>query len=299
MHRSRSGARWRLLFLPAAALAAGGVATLAAIGSPAGARPPSTPMALPSTAFRPVTLSADGADQGEAGAARVPDAGLTERPAPPLPAASPAPTVEPSSPAGPVHVVRTGDTLWQIAVWHRADLQLVLRWNGDIDPRRLVAGQRILVPGGRPMPKPRPAPVAERVPAPRPATPRPPAQGGRHVWPLPVRGTITTRFSAAHPGIDIANKAGTPVRAIAAGTVTWAGWKTNGGGYVVVIRHPHGMISTYNHNRRALVRRGEVVSAGQRIAEVGASGWATGPHLDLRIEMGGRLVNPLGLDWAR
>jgi murein DD-endopeptidase MepM/ murein hydrolase activator NlpD len=230
----------------------------------------------------------------------VPDAGLTDTPAPPSPIADPSPTVKPSPPPGRIHIVRTGDTLWQIAAWHRTDLQLIRRWNGDTDPRRLVAGRRILVPGGRPMPKPRPAPVAERASvAERAPAPRPPVQSRRHVWPLPVRGTITTRFSAAHPGIDIANRAGTPVRAIAGGTVTWAGWKTNGGGYVVVIRHPDGMISTYNHNRRVLVRRGQVVSAGQRVAEVGASGWATGPHLDLRIRMGGRLVNPLGLAWAR
>lgn len=294
MHRTRSGARRRLPILSAAALAVGGAVTLAAIGSPAGARPSSAPTPVPSAAFQPLTVAADDAAKREADAAQVPDAELLDLPAPPRRVASPVATVKPSPPAGPVHTVRPGDTLWQIAAWHRADLQLVLRWNVDSDPRRLVAGQRILVPGGRPMPKLRPTSAAKRA-----ETPRASVQVRRHVWPLPVRGLITTRFSAAHPGIDIANRAGTLVRAIAGGTVTWAGWKNNGGGYVVVIRHADGMISTYNHNRRVLVRRGEVVSAGQRVAEVGASGWATGPHLDLRIRMGGRLVNPLGLDWAR
>jgi murein DD-endopeptidase MepM/ murein hydrolase activator NlpD len=118
---------------------------------------------------------------------------------------------------------------------------------------------------------------------------------GEHRWPLPIRGTITTRFSAAHPGIDIAAPTGTVVRAIASGRVTWAGWKSNGGGFVVVIRHPDGMASTYNHNRAVAVSRGDVVTAGQLIAWVGVSGWATGPHLDLRIEMHGRFVDPLAL----
>ncbi len=118
---------------------------------------------------------------------------------------------------------------------------------------------------------------------------------GRLLWPLPVRGTITSRFSAGHPGIDIAAPAGTTVRAIASGTVTWAGWKTNGGGNVVVIRHPDGMVSTYNHNQGVAVARGDQVSAGERIAWVGSTGWATGPHLDLRVEMGDRLVDPLDL----
>jgi murein DD-endopeptidase MepM/ murein hydrolase activator NlpD len=116
-----------------------------------------------------------------------------------------------------------------------------------------------------------------------------------HRWPLPVRGLLTTRFSARHPGIDIAAPAGTPVRSIAAGRVVWAGWKRNGGGYVVVIRHPGGMTSTYNHNREVRVRRGRRVSAGQRIASVGSTGLSTGPHLDLRVTMDGRLVNPLRL----
>lgn len=112
---------------------------------------------------------------------------------------------------------------------------------------------------------------------------------------LPVRGLVTTRFSGAHPGIDISAPAGTSVRAIAAGTVVFAGWKNNGGGYVVVVRHPDGMRSTYNHNESVTVTAGARVGAGQRIARLGSTGRSTGPHLDLRIEMGGRLVNPLGL----
>lgn len=217
---------------------------------------------------------------------RVPDAGLRE------PVASPSATPEPTAPAGPEHVVRGGDTLWQIAAWHQADLQLILHWNLDLDPRRLVAGQRILVPGGEPMPSPAPTPTAKTSEG------ASPARTGVHLWPLPVRGTITTRFSKAHPGIDIAAPAGTSVRAIAAGTVTWAGWKTNGGGYVVVIRHA-GMVSTYNHNREVVVRVGQDVAVGEQIAAVGATGWATGPHLDVRIEMGGKLIDPLRLDWTQ
>jgi Membrane-bound metallopeptidase len=83
------------------------------------------------------------------------------------------------------------------------------------------------------------------------------------------------------------------VRAIAGGTVAFAGWKNNGGGYVVVIRHAGGMISTYNHNQSLAVRAGQQVIAGQWIARLGSTGNSTGPHLDLRVEMGGQLVDPL------
>jgi murein DD-endopeptidase MepM/ murein hydrolase activator NlpD len=283
---------------PLIAVAVTVAATTAALGLTAAteARPPSTPSPIPADAFRPFTVLAE-----------VPAS--TATPSPPLAPASsdgvtdqpasgalPSRLPDPSPPGGPIHVVRAGDTLWQIAVWHRAVLAAIVRWNTAVDPRRLVAGQRILVPNGRPMPSRfRVMPSRPSVAMTAPASPTGPSSSGGHRWPLQIRGTITTRFSAAHPGIDIAAPFGTPVRAIARGTVTWSGWKTNGGGYVVVIRHPDGMRSTYNHNRAVALRRGDVVTAGQVIAWVGASGWATGPHLDLRIEMGGRFVDPLAL----
>lgn len=181
------------------------------------------------------------------------------------------------APSGPIHTVARGDTLWTISRRHSADLVSIRRWNGAIDPQRLVVGQRILVPGGSTM-KPLSAIVA---------------QAGGHIWPLPIRGTLTQRFSSAHPGIDIAAPRGTRVRAIAGGTVVWAGWKNNGGGYVVVIEHPGGMRSTYNHNSKLTVGKGDLVARGATIALVGSTGWSTGPHLDLRIEMGGQFIDPL------
>lgn len=206
------------------------------------------------------------------------------------------------APKGPTHVVASGDNLWTIARRHSSDLTAIIRWNEGVDPDRLVAGQRILVPGGKkmqPLAKPAPAsaPATPRTASVRPATNQkaaaPRAQDGDHLWPLPVRGTLTRRFSSAHPGIDIAAPQGTPVRAIAGGTVVWAGWKNNGGGYVVEVEHPNGMLSTYNHNSKLTVERGDTVAQGDTIALVGSTGNSTGPHLDLRIRMGGRLVDPL------
>lgn len=214
---------------------------------------------------------------------------------------TPAPTLVPA-PKGPTHVVASGDNLWTIARRHSADLGSILRWNEDVDADRLVAGQRILVPGGKKMqplarPVPAPARTTPRTASVRPATNQqaaaPRVQNGDHLWPLPVRGTLTRRFSSAHPGIDIAAPQGTRVRAIADGTVVWAGWKNNGGGYVVEVEDPNGMLSTYNHNSELSVERGDTVAQGDTIALVGSTGNSTGPHLDLRIRMGGRLVDPL------
>lgn len=204
------------------------------------------------------------------------------------------------APKGPRHVVAPGDNLWTIARRHSADLALIPRWNEGVDPDRLVAGQPILVPAGskmKPLPKPAPAkPPAASVRSSsvdRQAAPR--GDAGDHIWPLEIRGDLTRKFSAAHPGIDLAAPQGTRVRAIAGGTVVWSGWKDNGGGYVVEIEHPNGMRSTYNHNSKLTVQRGDRVNQGDTIARVGSTGWSTGPHLDIRIRMGGRLVDPLGL----
>lgn len=199
-----------------------------------------------------------------------------------------------------------GDTLWTIARRHSASLAAIQRWNQGAAGHRLVTGQRILVPGGLAMR----ASAAPARPGPAVAPPRPVVKRGSgttwatpslspstpdHVWPLAARGTITREFSAAHLGIDIAAPVGTAVRSIAAGTVVWAGWKDNGGGFVVVVRHPDGMRSTYNHNSSIVVAVGAEVASGQVIARVGSTGWSTGPHLDVRIEMSGRFVNPLDL----
>jgi len=294
--------RFALSIATAAAIVT--VVALAGPPQPSVGRPPSTEAPIAADAFRPVNLPStpEPSPTTWPGLAPEPDEVIPD----PLgtdhveadPAATPTP--QPSPPDGPIHEVRTGDNLWLIAAWHKVDLEPIVTWNPGVDPRRLVAGQEILVPGGAPMPAnatppaPQPAPQPARVPAQAPAQ----SDGsGGHLWPLPIRGTITTRFSGAHAGIDIAAPAGTPVRAIAGGTVTYAGWRNNGGGYVVEIRHPNGMTSTYNHNREVTVSVGEVVATGDLIARVGSTGNSTGPHLDLRVEMGGNLVNPLRLNW--
>ncbi len=267
------------------------IVATATVQQPVSARPTSIPAVLPATAFTPVTVA--------------PQPSPSPDPLPPWAApwlGQPGPSIAPSQPPtptpppGPRHRVRRGDTLWNVALWHGVELSTILRWNPGATADSLAVGRVIRVPGGHPMPKatPKPTPRTTTRSAARQAPPVR-IRGMTHRWPLPVRGLVTTRFSGAHPGIDISAPTGTSVRAIAAGTVVFAGWKNNGGGYVVVLRHPDGMRSTYNHNQSVTVAAGARVVAGQRIARLGSTGRSTGPHLDLRIEMGGRFVNPLGL----
>ncbi|MES2210607.1 MAG: peptidoglycan DD-metalloendopeptidase family protein [Chloroflexota bacterium] len=309
VHRHDQAHRRRASVLPRAALlltfvAAVGVALVFQPYQGTRATPVWTWAPLPATAFDTIGPISSGIGVDRARRS-VPQSAWSKMPPDERPSAAngtdPATSAVPiqeTAPAGPIHTVARGDTLWTISRRHSADLASILRWNEAIDPQRLVAGQQILVPGGSKMkPLPVPAPTTTR---PGSASsnqikqlPAIVAQAGDHVWPLPIRGTLTRRFSAAHPGIDIAAPKGTPVRAVADGTVVWAGWKNNGGGYVVVIEHPDGMRSTYNHNSKVTVGKGDQVAQGATIALVGSTGWSTGPHLDLRIEMGGRFIDPL------
>jgi len=98
----------------------------------------------------------------------------------------------------------------------------------------------------------------------------------------------------AHPAIDYRAPVGAPVVSVAAGTVVRAGY-SGGAGHMVTVRHPNGYESSYLHLSRygASIRAGARVSQGQVIGYVGATGVATGPHLDYRLRKNGAWVNPL------
>lgn len=121
---------------------------------------------------------------------------------------------------------------------------------------------------------------------------------------LPLRGRLTSRYGkricpftrrwSFHPGIDIHNRVGTPIRATAKGRITFVGRK-GGYGILVIIEHNNGYTSYYGHLKRksAKVRVGQIVRAGQAIAAVGLTGRTTGPHLHFEIRRYGIIKNPL------
>ncbi len=125
----------------------------------------------------------------------------------------------------------------------------------------------------------------------------------------PIRFTrITSRFSYSrlhpiykvfrpHLGVDYAARVGTPVQATADGTVTSAGWQ-GPSGRMITIRHKNEYETMYLHLRGFAegIRKGAKVRSGQEIGYVGASGEATGPHLDYRIKHRGRFINPLAFN---
>ena len=120
---------------------------------------------------------------------------------------------------------------------------------------------------------------------------------------LPTQGWLTSAFSSmrehpilhvarAHEGIDVVAPMGAPIEAPAAGLVVSAGWET-GYGYSVSIDHGYGITTRFAHASKLLIRKGQRVERGQRIALVGNTGLATGPHLHYEVHVHGRPVDPL------
>jgi len=120
------------------------------------------------------------------------------------------------------------------------------------------------------------------------------------IW--PTKGWLTSRFGPRvspftnhrqfHAGIDISTAMGTAVVAPASGKVVFAGRKRLLGN-TVVIDHGNGLRTTYGHNSKLHVRKGEHVERGDLISSVGSTGLSTGPHLHYSVALNGRAVNPL------
>jgi len=111
----------------------------------------------------------------------------------------------------------------------------------------------------------------------------------------PLTGAITQKFNAQnkHFAVDIVAKTGTPIKAIADGTVIFSGW-TAETGYVLIIEHPYEFISVYKHNGVLLKQQGDFVKSGEVIANVGNTGeLTTGPHLHFELWHKGYPVNPI------
>ncbi|GIW52899.1 MAG: hypothetical protein KatS3mg081_2254 [Gemmatimonadales bacterium] len=119
-------------------------------------------------------------------------------------------------------------------------------------------------------------------------------------WPLEEQGIVTRgpigsgTEAEAHPGLDIAVRAGTPIRAAGGGVVAEAGVDPDYGRYVL-INHPDGYQSMYGHASRVLVRAGDVVQAGEVIGLSGSTGRSTAPHLHFEIRRNGQQIDPRSL----
>ncbi|MDP4118334.1 MAG: peptidoglycan DD-metalloendopeptidase family protein [Bacillota bacterium] len=125
--------------------------------------------------------------------------------------------------------------------------------------------------------------------------------GGKMQWPIPQGGTITCPFGyrtypsvGMHTGLDIAIKVGSTIAAAEAGTVIKIVNGTTGYGKYLMINHGNGVVTLYGHTSKIDVQLGQQVARGEKIAEVGSTGFSTGPHLHFEVRINGSAVNPIG-----
>lgn len=116
-------------------------------------------------------------------------------------------------------------------------------------------------------------------------------------WGWPVKGKILTNFGATHTtfkGIDIGNAEGTPILAAGDGEVVYSGDSLRGYGNLIIIKHNKNFLTAYAHNRKNMVKEGDSVSLGQRIAEMGRTGTdKVKLHFEVRYQ--GKPVDPQGV----
>ncbi|TDX52385.1 peptidoglycan DD-metalloendopeptidase family protein [Orenia marismortui] len=121
------------------------------------------------------------------------------------------------------------------------------------------------------------------------------------IWPVFIKGRISSDYGwrihpilkkkSFHKGVDIALPTGTLIKAIKAGKILSSGW-IRGFGKTVTIDHGNGVVSLYGHNSQLLIKAGQKVNQGQIIAKSGNTGRSTGPHLEFRMMINGKAINP-------
>lgn len=126
--------------------------------------------------------------------------------------------------------------------------------------------------------------------------------GGIMAWPVPSCHTVSSGYGGRihpttgkykfHGGLDIPGSYGSAIVAANSGKVIWAGNRGDSYGNYVIIDHGGGVSTLYGHSSKVLVRTGQRVSRGQRIANVGSTGRSTGPHCHFEVRINGSRVNP-------
>ena len=164
-------------------------------------------------------------------------------------------------------------------------------------------------PSPTPAPTPTPGPVVEQMPYDGPALPDNATMDKHNLSALGVGVTVTPALGwlcsgfgwrehpvdgedRFHNGVDLAVNTGTEIKAFAAGTVDYIG-ESDIYGLYLQIRHAGGLTSFYCHCSKLCVQQGQVVAAGEKVAESGATGNVTGPHLHFELKLDGVLLDPL------
>lgn len=239
-------------------------------------------------------------------------------------------TLQGSGPPPPGYYrVKPGDTLYRVALENGQNYRDIAAWNNLQNPNQIEVGQllRVAPPGTTPVAGATPdvsttpvtggavqampltsAPATGTAPPEAPGnvapgvgvTPGIPAAGAAQMAPAtpitfswPAHGPILNTFDEArNKGLNIGGKPGDPVRAAADGRVVYAGSGLRGYGNLVIIKHDPTFLTAYAHNRALLVKDGDAVTKGQKIAEMGSSD-ADRVMLHFEVRRQGKPVDPM------
>jgi lipoprotein NlpD len=202
--------------------------------------------------------------------------------------------------------VKRGDTLARIALDHGQAPRDVAQWNKaenpSFNPDVIEVGDLILIKppanakalAAKPVDKKPASSSTDKAEAPTPAegtkSELVAEPGIRLSW--PAKGKVTGEFNETNKGIDIAGKVGEPVLAAADGKVVYAGNSLRGYGNLVIVKHDNTYLTAYAHNSKLLVKEGDSVRKGQKIAEMGDTD-TNSPKLHFELRVNGKPVNPI------
>jgi lipoprotein NlpD len=210
-------------------------------------------------------------------------------------------TIEPIPKSGK-HIVAYQETIYSIAWIYGLDYRDIAKRNHLLPPYSVHEDQVIYLPPKKTatnnapiIEKPRDkniTPVKVKQPSIEPVIknnfePRAPV----NQWLAPANGSVISKYGVQNKGINIAGKIGDPIFATAAGKVVYSGKGLRGYGNLIIIKHNSTYLSAYAHNNQVFVHDGDIVTAGQKIAEMGNSG-TTRVMLHFEIRRNGDPVNP-------
>lgn len=198
--------------------------------------------------------------------------------------------------SGILYTVKKGDTLAQIAKTYDVKIEKIIDANSL--GTSLPIGKQLIIPGAKKISTVKATPTKTTSytgvsaikdlisPSAKPST-------TKLAWPTSGH-RISQYFSWRHPGLDIADKIGTPLYAAEAGKVVISQGGYNGGyGNTILIDHGNGLKTRYGHASKLYVKVGDTVERGEVIAAMGSTGRSTGSHVHFEVIINGTKYNPL------
>lgn len=199
-----------------------------------------------------------------------------------------------SIPSASTYVVKPGDTLNRISRATGVPESTIARINKISNPNLLNVGQTLRLSDSKSAAPVVRAPASNNVKVSETteSSASRASDAGLINWGWPAKGKIIQGFTPATKGIDIAGSAGDPIEAAANGKIIFAGDGPRGLGNLVIVEHSDGFITAYAHNKTLLVKEGQVVKRGTKIAEMGQSD-TTSVRLHFEVRRRGTPVDPL------